>query len=229
MSDEGSAVGARRGLTQRHSGALSRRGGDDAGPREGEAKLLQAAEALLREGTSLAELSVARITERAGLTRTAFYFYFRDKRELLERLTEQVAAALYEQAEQWWSGEGTREELAEALDAILRLHREHAALLRAVVEASTYDEPTARFWRGLVERFVAGTERRLVADGVDPVQARALSVALVWGVERACYQQIVGSTGVSDADLVAALVEIWDGVMAPRRRPRAGDGASVTR
>ena len=31
-----------------------------------------------------------RITTRAGISRTAFYFYFRDKRELLMRLTEDV-------------------------------------------------------------------------------------------------------------------------------------------
>lgn len=205
---------------------LSRRNDAVTGPREGEAKLLQAAEQLLGDGLSLAELSVAQIAERAGLTRTAFYFYFRDKRELLERLTETVAQGLYEQADRWWSGAGTRAELTAALRAILALHRRHAALLRAVVEASTYDEPTARFWRALVERFIEGTERRLRADGVEPTQARALSVALVWGTERTCYQHIIGSTGVDDEALVDVLVEIWDGVMAPLRR-KAGRGAGA--
>src|SRR3712207_7614489 len=52
-----------------------------------EASVLEATEALLAEGASFAELNIERIATRAGISRTAFYFYFRDKRELLVRLT----------------------------------------------------------------------------------------------------------------------------------------------
>ena len=55
-----------------------------------EADVLEATEALLEEGASFADLSIERIATRAGISRTAFYFYFRDKRELLMRLTEDV-------------------------------------------------------------------------------------------------------------------------------------------
>jgi AcrR family transcriptional regulator len=55
-----------------------------------EAALLEATETLLAEGASFADLGVERIATQAGITRTAFYFYFADKRELLMALTADV-------------------------------------------------------------------------------------------------------------------------------------------
>src|ERR671914_638535 len=99
-----------------------------------EAAVLQATEALLGEGASFAELNIERIAKRSGISRTAFYFYFRDKRELLMRLTSEVNDQLMAAAETWWSGDA---DLREALARIAELYREHDALLRAVVEVST--------------------------------------------------------------------------------------------
>ena len=84
---------------------------------------------------------------------------------LLMRLTEDVAETLYQEADRWWSGTRGREDVRPALADILRTWAEHASLLGAVVEASTYDEEIGAFWRGLVGRFIDATERRLVADG----------------------------------------------------------------
>src|SRR3954449_8153464 len=44
-----------------------------------EASVLAATEALLAAGRSFAELPVEEIARRAGMSRPAFYFYFRDK------------------------------------------------------------------------------------------------------------------------------------------------------
>jgi AcrR family transcriptional regulator len=71
-----------------------------------EASVVLATEQLLGEGASYPDLSVEQIATRAGISRTAFYFYFRDKRELLMRLTDGVAEQLYATAEHWWEGEG---------------------------------------------------------------------------------------------------------------------------
>ena len=117
--------------------------------REAQAAFLLAAEALLADGHPYAELSVEQISAAAGRSRTAFYLYFRDKRELLMRLTEAVAATLYDEADRWWSGDDGRRDLRTALADVLGTYREHADLLRAVVEASAYDEEVAEFWRAL--------------------------------------------------------------------------------
>src|SRR3954449_2427509 len=128
-----------------------------------EAAVLRATEELLRDGSSFADLNVERIATRAGIKRTAFYFYFRDKRELLMRLTAEVSEELYGVAASWFAGDD--EQLAAALRQIGELYREHAALLRAVVEVSTYDEEVATFWRGLVGRFVDAPKKRLRRAG----------------------------------------------------------------
>src|SRR3954466_8269286 len=81
-----------------------------------QASVLDATQALLAEGVSYADLNIERITTRAGISRTAFYFYFRDKRELLLRLTEDVTDELYREGDIWFSGEGEpADELGRAL------------------------------------------------------------------------------------------------------------------
>ena len=172
-----------------------------------EAGVLRATEELLEEGASFAELGIERIATRAGISRTAFYFYFRDKRELLVRLTEEVNAELLEAASTWWSGSS---DLRTALRAIADLYREHGALLRAVVEVSTYDEEVARFWRSLVARFAERTRERLEAEGDLSASASATAFALVWMVERGFYQHLVQGGPVSTDELVDAMANIFE-------------------
>jgi AcrR family transcriptional regulator len=170
-----------------------------------EAAVLDATEALLSEGAPFAELNIERIATRAGISRTAFYFYFRDKRELLMRLTGDVNGQLMAAAETWWSGGG---DLREALGRIATLYGEHGALLRAVVEVSTYDDEVARYWRGLVGRFVDATRERIEAEqaaGRAPdAPAGAMAFAMVWMVERAFYEQRVQDTPMDVDELVDA-------------------------
>src|SRR3712207_3543188 len=112
---------------------LSRRVDTSARRSEAEERFVAAATGLLQEGESYADLSVERIAAAAGRTRTAFYFYFRDKRELLMRATEDLAGRLHDEADRWWSGRRADTELAETLRRVLALCRAHAPLLRAVV------------------------------------------------------------------------------------------------
>src|SRR3954447_3069079 len=167
-----------------------------------EAAVLRATEELLRDGSSFADLNVERIATRAGIKRTAFYFYFRDKRELLMRLTAEVSEELYEVAESWF--EGDDDQLAAALRQIGELYREHAALLRAVVEVSTYDEEVATFWRGLVGRFVDATQKRL-GRAATPLPPAAPAFALVGMPERSSPQPPVQDEPIPRAELVEAL------------------------
>jgi TetR/AcrR family transcriptional regulator, ethionamide resistance regulator len=171
-----------------------------------EASVLRATEELLAEGASFAELNIERIATRAGISRTAFYFYFRDKRELLVRLTGDVNAELMEAAGTWWNGDA---DLRDALRRIAELYRAHGALLRVVVEVSTYDEEVAVLWRQLVGRFVEATRERLVAEGLDPASAGAKAFALVWMVERSFYEVTVQDEPVPRDDLVDAIAEIF--------------------
>ncbi|HKE80392.1 MAG TPA: TetR/AcrR family transcriptional regulator [Solirubrobacteraceae bacterium] len=179
-----------------------------------QAAVLGATEELLAEGASYADLNIERIATRAGISRTAFYFYFRDKRELLLRLTEDVNEQLFQQADIWFSGEGEPEpEMREALTNIAALYGEHGVLLRAIVEVSTYDEEVAEFWRRLLGRFIEASRRRIEAEQragravADDAQATAF--ALCWMTERAMYQHLVQREPFPASAMVEALVGIW--------------------
>ena len=177
--------------------------------------VLTATEGLLEAGSSFQDLKIERIATSAGISRTAFYFYFKDKRELLMRLAEQITGELYGQADAWFTGtdEAPQEQVREALDAIAKLYREHGALLRAIVEVSTYDLEIAVFWRAMVQRFADATTARITleqAAGRAPAMpAAATAFALVWMTERTYYQQLVQDAPVDPAELVDAVHGIW--------------------
>ena len=179
-----------------------------------QADVLRATEELLAGGTSWADLGVERIATTAGISRTAFYFYFADKRELLMRLTEDVSELLYLEAERWYSGDGEpEEEVREALVNVVALYEEHEALLRVIVEVSTYDEEVARFWRQLMGRFVEATrltiEKEQEAGRAPAYAAEATAFALVWMVERLLYQWTVQETPFSREEAFEAAVRVW--------------------
>jgi len=183
-----------------------------------EAAVFAAAERLLAEGNAYADLNVERIAKAAGISRTAFYFYFADKRDLLMRLATDVSEQLYRQADVFFSGDGDPADQArEALTNIDALYHEHGILIRAIVEVSTYEEDIAVFWRGLLDAFVDATQRRIEAErrnrpGPHP-DARAMAFALTWMVERTFYQQLVQHEPVDRDRLIDALVHIYMGTL----------------
>ena len=177
--------------------------------------VLTATEELLGAAGSFQELKIERIATAAGISRTAFYFYFKDKRELLMRLAEDITGELYGQADTWFSGTdgGPEDQVSEALAAIAKLYADHGPLLRAIVEVSTYDEEIAVFWRALLQRFADATTRRIrteqEAGRAPAMPAAPTAFALVWMTERTFYQQLVQGAPVDRGELVAALNGIW--------------------
>lgn len=177
--------------------------------------MLEATVALLDEGASYADLNIERIATRAGISRTAFYFYFRDKRELLLRLTEDVTDQLYRQSDIWFSSKREpTEELRRTLSNVGALYREHGVVLRAIVQAAAVDDEIAVSWHRIVDRFVDATTRRieeLQRDGIAAVRedARATAFALCWMIERTFNQQLELGEPFSEQVLVDALAGVF--------------------
>jgi TetR/AcrR family transcriptional regulator, ethionamide resistance regulator len=200
----------------RTASPVAHRGGPATAKRaQVQADVLRATEELLASGSSYADLNVEKIATAAGISRTAFYFYFRDKRDLLMRLAGDVTELLYAQADIWFSGDGDHEqEIREALTRIAALYHEHGVLIRAIVEVSTYEEDIATFWRGLLERFVDATARRIEEEAqLSADAARATAFALTWMVERTYYQQLVQDSPVPEADMIDAIARIYRGTV----------------
>lgn len=198
---------------------LSRRDrGGDARRAALEQKLLAATEELLQGGAAYADLSIEQITTRAGVSRTVFYGCFRDKRDLLMRAAHQVADPLVARAEEFVDRpiepDDVLEKLArETIALALHFTREHAALVRAVVEASTYDKTVEQYLGGVVERFVHPVaqrfDRQQQVGRALPLDPFAGAAVLVGMVLQALHAQVTRDTGIRDEQLVRTLATVW--------------------
>ena len=104
---------------------------------------------LLSQGQPFKDITVDELARAAGLSRTAFYFYFPGKEQAMMSAATEVTAELYDRADTWWHGEGPPEELVRAaLDGILQVYVEHTALMRAMVELTSYSRSSRTSTRG---------------------------------------------------------------------------------
>jgi TetR/AcrR family transcriptional regulator, ethionamide resistance regulator len=183
-----------------------------------ERDLLAATEALLEEGAAYADLSIEQITTRAGVSRTVFYGCFRDKRDLLMRAAQEVTDPLVARAEQLVDrpvepDEALDKLARETLALALRFTREHAPLLRAVVEASTYDETVAHHFHDVVDRLISPVAQRFEkqqrAGRALPLAPFAGASVLVGMVLQALYAQVTRDTGIGDEQLMETLATVW--------------------
>ena len=179
-----------------------------------EAEILRATEELLGAGESYADLSVERIAAAAGISRTAFYDYFRDKRELLIRLMDAAAAPIVREADELVGGRPSGpESIPFTIRAAMAFARQRREVFRAVVEAAAYDEVVAAWYRErFVDRFVEAIERRVASQQARgaalAIPPRAAAIALVSMVTQTLYHHVTGKDDVSDDELVETIVTI---------------------
>lgn len=175
--------------------------------------VLRAVDEMLRDGARWNDLSVERIATRAGISRTAFYFYFKDKRELLMRLVAEVGQEVYA-ASAWLNGSGTgREMLVTAMRGVHDIYQAHGALLQAVVEVSAVDETVSEVFQGVLTALVTAAVARMddveAAGEATPIAPKeATARALVSMTERAFYTWRIRGEQVTP-EHVDALAEIW--------------------
>ena len=156
-------------------------------PEEAERTILAAGRTFLEE-RPFREMTVEGVMVRTGLSRPAFYAYFKDRYDLVTRLLEGVGGLLFALDWRWLSGtangEDVRTVLAEALRAGSQTFVEYGPVLRAISDAAGYDGRVEEVYRGgLIERLIAAVAARITRDieagvtpaGLDPEQtARAL-------------------------------------------------------
>lgn len=184
-----------------------------AGGPDSEQRVLEALDALLRAGESFTTLDVRRITAHAGIARTSFYNHFPDKTAVLLHLLRPATDAIFSVASGWARDPGHDLAGLEATTlAVLHEYREHAHLLRALGEATTYEPRAAAFWRAQMEDLV-DVFRRRIAEGRGPAStdARTAAMWLAWGTERAIAQHVALDAGeVDDAAFAAGIArQVW--------------------
>src|SRR4051812_6122802 len=180
-----------------------------------ESALLDALEQLLGEG-SIAQVSVDQIAGRAGVTRTAFYFYFPSKELAAMALVERVVAAIWQGPDTWLTGDGDpRAELERAISELTRAWTQHGAVLNAMVEAAAYDRELWRMWRDVMDGFIRAATARIERDSArgltrDGLDAAGVAGALCWMNERYCYATLgADERTASPEEVCRLLVDVW--------------------
>lgn len=191
------------------------------GGTETEAAIFKATEELLAE-QPFADLSVAQILERSGLSRASFYHYFSSKLGVIAGLLVNVMDEIFGVASPFLSRDGMTivQSLRVSIASALESWAQHRVLLRVVMENWPASEELEVQWEGAMSQFataIAGEidshrERGALPAGLS---SNELATALVWSTERCLY--IAGRRSEVDATdeqaWVDTLVTIWAGAL----------------
>jgi TetR/AcrR family transcriptional regulator, ethionamide resistance regulator len=183
-------------------------------PEEAKREILDAAAALLRE-RPLHEVTVSAIMMETTLSRKSFYVYFRDRYDLLTELFRPLRRGL-DEANALFLERPTGDVFSRAaFDAVMGfMGGKDGALVRALHEASAYDEEAARVWREFNEPVIAAFAERIrqeLAAGTLPagIDVEPTVRALV-GMNLYCFfDQVVGNPAADIDAIAATLHTIW--------------------
>jgi AcrR family transcriptional regulator len=169
------------------------------------------------------DVTIDELARRAGLSRTAFYFYYPDKNEVLKEAAETVAAEVYTAADRLWHGSGPPEQLVrEAIEGIAAVYQNHGDMFRAGLEVTTYDEEFREFYWALIGRFVDATaehlRRELASGRARPLDVDVTAESLVWMAERCAYAFFL-TEGREPSEVIDALTSIWVHALYPDAQP----------
>lgn len=144
---------------------------------------MEAADRFLRE-RPLRELTIDEVMSGTGLSRPAFYVYFRDRHDLVLRLIAEIGSELFEMAEKWLKGG----DLKAGVEGVVAVYARNGPVLRAISDAAVDDPDVEEAYHALVQRFIdataeyiRGEQRRGRVRGMTP---RRTAAALVWMNER---------------------------------------------
>ena len=174
--------------------------------------LLESLDHHLREG-SLESINIADISRRAGVTRSAFYFYFENKASAVAALMNEMYAESSAAADQL-RGDGTPAENIEAMvRALFSTWDKHEHLFRASLDARATSTTVRELWDSDRESFVpvvAGMIEAERTSGAAPAgtEATALASVLLELNDRMLERLALGGT-LDREQLVEAVVAVW--------------------
>lgn len=180
-------------------------------------RLLAALRDLL-EVRPLSSIGIAEISRAAGVTRSAFYFYFPTKAAAVAALLSDMRDRIVEAGDAWYAGGvgAPAERVRLAVEGSVRLWRDQAALMVAMLDAAGQDPEVRQAWQTWIgeftERIAARIDRDrregLIGAGSAPsALATVLMGATLHGMEQDV-RAIAEGRETSD-DLRDALIELW--------------------
>jgi TetR/AcrR family transcriptional regulator, ethionamide resistance regulator len=183
---------------------------------ERERAILSTAERLLGE-RSLAEISVDDLAQGAGISRSAFYFYFPSKDAvvltLVDRVVEQAGAARDRALERQASDPAGV--WREGIESFYEVFGEHRPVIRAVTDLGASNPEARALWSTAIDGWVSNVTELIEAErtrGAAPegIAARDLATALVQMNERVLQAIFIEETpAVREREAIATLTHVW--------------------
>jgi AcrR family transcriptional regulator len=197
-----------------------------------EAILDAAREALAEKGFD--GLTMDAIARKAFVSRTAVYFYFPNKRAVVDRLIQHAFSEMYLAASPYLDGEGDpRRELRAGLGRVVAVVNRHARVLLLAAQLSGHrGEHLPDEWAPFITRFAERAEARIARDqehGIAPadISAKISAQALLAMVENHIVRELV--LGRGDAtESIRVLAELWWRAVYSRPDDVAASVASAT-
>ena len=193
---------------------------------------MDAAEALFAR-RPIDDVTIDDVMGETGLSRQAFYAYFRDRHHLIARVVGRLAARR-DDVLGGWEGPLSPDPVAAGRAELSRLahfYRQHGELLRALAEGSRHDPAAAEAWNGYVESVVAliadrirqGVEAGMVEPFAAPEEAAR---ALCWMNNQYLLERFVDRRDLDVEAAVDVLHELWSRALLYRgeQMPRSRAG-----
>lgn len=180
--------------------------------------------------TALDDISVADLTESAGITRSAFYFYFESKAAAVSMLLVVVNTEALTATEIITGGAGTfRARTLEALELLVDRVLENAHIYRALLTARTQHEPTREMWdagRRTMAAPIATFIRaeRAAGRAPDGVDALALAEGLIQ-INESALERLVYIPDLPREPLLSTAADLWVRAIYGRPDPEVDSGA----
>lgn len=182
--------------------------------------LVEGLASLLDSGLSFHEITIAEISESAGLTRSAFYFYFANKAEALAAAIERARQDMMVAAAPFMAGgdpETFYDDVGESLRMVTATWREHRSLLHAKIEASVTDAEVDEEWQEWMLSFREPVLARLGQQAeslgleLDAEYAHDVVTRLLWMNERNFYRHLQHEppTAKETARFDRAMQTVW--------------------
>jgi TetR/AcrR family transcriptional regulator, ethionamide resistance regulator len=192
----------------------------EARKRELVERILPLVEELLEAAGGYVHLRVEEILQSAGMARSTFYRYFKDKNELLLALSEPALAEIRTAALRTWElgPDVTFSQFEAELFRTMERYRPHVALMSALVEVATYDAQVKELFNGFFAEIRAAIaahirleqKRGMVRKGID---ADAAAGWITWMAERGMNQLVPSTDAAGRRKLATSMATIvWYGV-----------------
>jgi AcrR family transcriptional regulator len=196
--------------------SITRRNGRASHRASAEERILATTQRLLAAGTSFTELGLQRIAAEAGVARSTLYGHFPDKSHLLTRLAGNMVGASFAAIAPWTPDgpDGGLDGFIKLFRQVIRVYREHAAVLTALDEVSAYDAFVAEYWQSRLGQFVENAERVLISEqragrapaSIDAAMASRLNVL---GGHRFIACHVATDDGSGDDSAARELASTW--------------------